>query len=126
MKTCEETQKLLPWVVNGALTGEEARQTAAHLAICPSCREELAATLRLAGALREAFPQMERAPAHGWEDVQQRLPELPSARLDLGSFLVGLSMGLSLARNGRPRVESDLRVLGRRVRLFNTMKKGGD
>jgi len=124
MNECKETQALLPWIVNGSLVGEEARRAAAHLAVCPDCREELAATLRLAGTLREAFAQSRPAPERGWSEIERRLPELPAAHLDLGSFLVGLSMGLSLARDGRPRVRSDIRILGRKMRLFDT-KKGG-
>lgn len=124
MTACEKIQALLPWVVNGSLRGVEARRAAAHLSVCPDCREELAVTLRLAGAVREAFSRVPALSEDGWNGVARRLPTLPSARLDLGSFLVGLSMGMSLARDGRPRVRSDLQILGRKMRLFDTRKGG--
>jgi anti-sigma factor RsiW len=42
----ERTLELLPWLVNGTLEGDERREVEAHLASCPECRSELAATRR--------------------------------------------------------------------------------
>ncbi|WP_232697760.1 zf-HC2 domain-containing protein [Brevibacillus daliensis] len=38
---CEETQWMLPWLVNGTLQAEEKVSAYHHLAECVSCREEL-------------------------------------------------------------------------------------
>jgi anti-sigma factor RsiW len=40
----DRTLELLPWLVNGTLEGDERREVEAHLASCPECRGELAAT----------------------------------------------------------------------------------
>jgi len=45
--------------------------------------------------------------------------EVELARFDLGSFLIGLSFGLSVKGTRAP-VRGDLRLLGRRVKLFRT------
>lgn len=37
----EEHERLLPWLVNGTLAGEERRELEAHLEGCAACREEL-------------------------------------------------------------------------------------
>ena len=47
-----QTDRLLPWWVNGTLAGDERVQVERHLAECPACRRE-AAWLR---ALQQAYP----------------------------------------------------------------------
>jgi hypothetical protein len=46
------------------------------------------------------------------------------ARLDVGSFFLGFSLGASLRQRNIP-IRGDLNVMGRRIRLFNTERKGG-
>jgi len=45
--------------------------------------------------------------------------EVELARFDLGSFLIGLSVGMSVQGKRVP-VRGDLRLLGRKVKLFRT------
>jgi hypothetical protein len=50
----QEAWELLPWYVNGTLTGDERRAVDEHLERCPLCRGELAANEELALAVRRA------------------------------------------------------------------------
>jgi anti-sigma factor RsiW len=124
MIDCDKARELIPWYVNGTLSGDEGREIAAHLSSCPSCREELAETVRLRWELSAAFERMPAAPEGTWERVATRAQGISLGRLDVGSFLLGLSLGLSVMRTGLPRFKSDLRLLGRKVTLFDS-KKGG-
>ena len=43
---------LIPWYVNGTLAGPEAAQLGAHLEVCPECRRDYEAQLRLFEAMQ--------------------------------------------------------------------------
>ncbi|MCK4355590.1 zf-HC2 domain-containing protein [Candidatus Bipolaricaulota bacterium] len=124
MINCDKARELIPWYVNGTLTGDEAREIASHLAGCPTCREELAQAVRLSWELRAAFDRIPTVPERVWEKVRTHAQGISLARIDVGSFLLGLSLGLSVTRSGIPKFKSDLRLLGRRVALFNSSKGG--
>lgn len=124
MIDCDKARELIPWYVNGTLTGDEAREIASHLAGCPTCREELAQAVRLSWELRAAFARIPSVPERVWEKVRTHAQGISLARIDVGSFLLGLSLGLSVTRSGIPKFKSDLRLLGRRVALFNSSKGG--
>ena len=124
MIDCDKARELIPWYVNKTLAGDEAREIASHLAGCPTCREELAQAVRLSWELRAAFEQMPAVPERAWEKVTTRAQGISLARIDVGSFLLGLSLGLSVTRSGIPKFKSDLRLLGRKVALFNSSKGG--
>jgi len=124
MIDCDKARELIPWYVNGTLTGDEAREIASHLAGCPTCREELAQAVRLSWELRAAFERMPAVHERVWEKVKTRAQGISLGRIDVGSFLLGLSLGLSVTRSGNPSFKSDLRLLGRRVALFNSSKGG--
>lgn len=116
MIDCKKAQGLMPWYANGTLPPVEARELAAHLAGCATCREELATTIRLSLEVNKAISRLSGAP----DAVRSRvLPsrEVPVARVDLGSFLLGLSLGLSVKGTKVP-VQGNLRLFGRKVRLF--------
>ena len=53
--------ELLPWYVNDTLTDGERRTVEAHAAACPLCREEIAASRRLAAAVRQV-PEVAPSP----------------------------------------------------------------
>jgi anti-sigma factor RsiW len=50
----ERFWEVLPWYVNGTLTPEEAKAVDQHAAVCPRCREELAACRSLSQAVAQA------------------------------------------------------------------------
>jgi len=126
MIDCEQVRELIPWYLNGTLAGVEAAAVAAHIASCTKCREELALTLQLSFQVRTAIEDMPPVPKRVWDRVRTGKGEIPLGSLNLGSFLLGLSMGLSVTRRGRPRVTSNLRLLGRQVPIYNTREEGGE
>lgn len=119
---CREARELIPWLAGGALSPGESSELMAHLAGCVSCREELAREVRLARDVREAVAGLPGTPAGTWKRVLARTRGVELGKLELGSFLVGLSLGLSL-RGGRLPLNGELEVLGRKLPLFRT--KGG-
>lgn len=114
---CQEVRELIPWYAAGSLPPEEAGALVGHVAECTACRMELAQTMRLVWGVREAVQRLPGVPAETWGKVLARTRGIPVGRLDLGSFLLGISVGLSV-REGRVPLTGELRVLGRRVPLF--------
>jgi len=62
-------------------------------------------------------------PEDVWDRVKRERGEISLGSLNLGSFLLGLYLGLSVTRKGRPRVTSNLRLLGRQVSLYQTREE---
>ena len=120
MIDCEQVRELIPWYVNGTLPGDEAAAVAQHIAQCASCRQELAQTLQLSLQVRSAIDDTPSVPKRTWDRVKNGRGEIPLGSLNVGSFLLGLSMGLSVTRRGRPRVTSNLRLLGKQVPIYHT------
>ncbi|GEM_PF-274182 len=52
----EHAAQLIPWLVNGTLSGEESAWLRAHLAACATCRADLEAEKRLYEAIRNEGP----------------------------------------------------------------------
>jgi len=123
MSDCRAIQELIPWYVAGSLSSEERQRVAAHLVGCDACREELAIVLGLQLASHAAFEEIERPAPEVWERIREETVGGRSAKLDLGLFLLGFSMGAQL-RGRRVPMRADLRVLGRNVSLFNTQRGG--
>ena len=121
MTSCEEVQNVLSWYLRGALESAESRAVIEHLLTCAACREELAQAVRLESECAKAFQAMPPAPATAWATVAARTGGVRLARLDLGSFLAGLSIGMSFQR-GRLPVFGQLRLLGPSLPLFETRK----
>jgi len=123
MNGCHETRELLPWYANGSLSIDEARTVAAHLVGCEACRDELATTLLLNAELGHIFKAL---PASS-DDVRRRVAERTHgknlANLNVGSFLLGFSLGASIRQRSIP-IRGDLRLMGRRIPLFTTQKGG--
>ncbi len=124
MNRCTEIQELIPWYIEGALSGEEARAVAEHLSRCDRCRDDLAATMRLRLDVRAIVDAAPAASSRLRDRVTQQAFGRRLAQLDVGSFFLGFSLGASLRKSGLP-VRADLNVMGRRIRLFNTERKGG-
>ena len=118
MNACTDVRELIPWYVNGSLSVEEARHVAAHLLQCDACREELTQTMLLNVELCAAFDAIEGLQQDVKTNVLERTSGKALAQLDVGSFLLGFSFGVSYQRRRIP-MRGDLRVLGRRIRLFS-------
>lgn len=114
---------LIPWYVEGRLDPAEAAEVAGHLVTCEACVCEVATTLRVRGALRAAWATV-RGPSDGvWTAIAEKTGGRALARLDLGSFLVGLEIGARMTRGSIP-VRGDLRIMNRRIRLFDSQRGG--
>jgi RNA polymerase sigma factor (sigma-70 family) len=122
MSDCERIRELVPWYATGSLSRAESRDVTAHLASCEGCREELAETLRLKVEVESELRRMPRLPDGVWRKVLATVRGQPIAQIDVGSFLLGFSLGARVRRGAVP-VHGDLRVLGRRIRLFNVEKE---
>ncbi len=125
MTDCDRIRELIPWYVNGTLSSDEGAEVAGHIVSCADCRDDLAQTVRMSLAVKGAIEELPNVPAHVEEAVRNGRDEIPLGRMDLGSFLLGLSLGLSVTKRGRPRVTSSLRLLGRQVSIYKT-EEGGD
>jgi anti-sigma factor RsiW len=123
MRYCAEILELLPWYVEGSLDGEEARAVALHLTECAECLQELALTLRVRTELADGFERMPKASEGLWDRIRTTTQGRSVARLDVGSFLLGFTMGASIQRRSLP-IRGDLRLLGRKIRLFDVGKGG--
>jgi len=118
MTNCERIRELIPWYASGTLAEEESREVTAHLVSCEVCQEELALALRLKRRVEADAQHLPRIPDAAWQRVAAEAFGRPIAKIDVGSFLLGFSLGANRKRGGVP-VYGDLRVLGRKVRLFN-------
>ena len=65
----DDVQELLPWLVNGTLSPEEASRVGKHLDQCPECRAVLEAERRLGGAVASLPLDCDS----GWERMKERL-----------------------------------------------------
>lgn len=125
MNACNPIRELIPWYVNGSLSVEEARQVAAHLSRCESCREELTQMMRLNVEVCRAFDELEGMRAEVKKEVLEKTAGRTLASFELGSFLLGFSFGASY-RKGRIPIRGDLKLLGRRIRLISPGKEVHD
>ena len=123
MIDCEQVRELISWYVNGTLPGDEAAAVAGHIAQCADCRQELAQTLQISLQVWSAIDRTPSMPEDVWDRVKSDRREIPLGSLNLGSFLLGLYLGLSVTRRGRPRVTSNLHLFGRQVLLYQTRGK---
>ncbi len=123
MNRCDEVRELVPWFVEGSLAAEESAAVAEHVASCPACLQDVAATIRVRTAVRAAVASEPAAMEALWERVARQAIGRRVAQIDLGSFLLGFRLGAWMTRRGSP-VRADLRVLGRSVHLVERGKGG--
>lgn len=121
MMTCDQVQELIPWYVTGQIDLEDAGKVAAHLASCPSCQADFAEAAwmrRLVASHADAStPRKQRT----WARVARKTGLAELARIDVGSFLIGLNLGVSAASKRYP-VRGSLRVMGHNVRIVGRRK----
>jgi len=102
----------------GSIAPAEAHELAEHIASCPTCRDQLVEAILLSLDVKRAISSLPGAPKAA-ESVVLPGREVELARFDLGSFLIGLSVGMSVQGKRFP-VKGDLHVFGRKLRLFKT------
>jgi len=110
MDCSEPIRELIPWYVTGRLDPADIRAVDEHLETCADCRAELTEATRVRAVARIELPigdALDRA----WD------------RIDVGSFLLGVSFGVSAGR-GTESVHGSLRVLGQDVRILGRRRKG--
>jgi anti-sigma factor RsiW len=125
---CRKVRELLPWYVNGTLSGEELAEVERHLRRCRRCRAEAEEFRELQASLSEALeepkPSMKllestldliEAEARLEEELVKllRLPraERQMKQLNFGLFALGFSLGVAYER-GRLPFRAELSALG--------------
>lgn len=124
MRHCEDVRELVPWYVEGRLSGEDMVAVAEHVASCRDCVRDVADVVRVRATVRAALAELRCDEEAMWERVSRQAVGRRLAQLDVGSFLLGLRLGAWMTRRGTP-VRADLRVLGREVSLIDRRKRGG-
>jgi len=116
MMNCDQVQELIPWYVTGRIDLEDAREIALHMASCSECQADFAeaAWMRrlVAGHANEASARHEKS----WRRIEKRVGIADLARIDVGSFMIGLKLGITTATRRYP-VRGTLRVMGHNVRI---------
>jgi predicted anti-sigma-YlaC factor YlaD len=123
MSDCTIIRGWLPWYVSGRLTPSKLRRMASHIAQCEVCQRELAEIIRLSHEYTSQMDSVETPADRVWETLAEELGAPQKARIDVGSFFLGLRIGITAHDRQYP-VRGDLRVLGRKVRIIASRKKG--
>ncbi|HEX6999033.1 MAG TPA: zf-HC2 domain-containing protein [Gammaproteobacteria bacterium] len=79
----EDVIELLPWLVNGTLSGAERERVERHVRSCLPCRAALKSEQRLA-ALVQAQPTVRLSPERGFEELLARADRPAARRAGLG------------------------------------------
>jgi predicted anti-sigma-YlaC factor YlaD len=123
MSVCQTIQQWLPWYVSGQLSPAKVHRMATHIGHCEACRAELSSIVQL----RHQFVMdVESSPTPSdrvWQAIAPKLDVPVRARIDMGSFLIGLNVGIA-TQDRRAPIQGDLRVLGRKVRIIGKQRKG--
>ena len=125
MITCEEARELIPWYVTGRIALEDAERIVDHLTTCADCQSDFA---EAAWMRRLVANRTLSAPTpHGtaWSRVARKVGIVEVARIDVGSFLIGLNLGISAASRRYP-VRGSLRVMGHNVRIVGRRREKGE
>jgi len=122
MTHCEEVRGLIPWYVTGRIAFESAMTIADHLKTCDDCRAdfvEAAWLRRLVASQAEASPTPKES---AWVKVSRKTGITDLARIDVGSFLIGMKLGIAAGSSRYP-VRGTLRVMGHDVRIVGRRKR---
>ena len=96
---------------------------AGHIAGCADCQRELAHVIQL----RQQFvSDVDSTPSPSdrvWGAIASGLDTQYKARIHVGSFLIGLNVGIA-SQNRRSPVQGSLTLLGHKVRIIGKRKKG--
>jgi anti-sigma factor RsiW len=123
MIDCESVREWLPWYVSGRLQASRMQRMATHVSRCHGCQAGLARLIALHHEYVSSVNELPVPEDRMWDALERQLGEPSRASIDVGSFLIGLSIGIA-ARDRAGPVQGDLRVLGRRVRIIGRRTKG--
>lgn len=123
MTTCDTMRDWLPWYVSGRLAPERLERMSAHIAECPTCHAELAQMISLRNTYASAVSRDDVPVDRVWTRLSERLSSRPSARIDVGSFLVGLQIGIA-SRGRHAAIDRRVSILGHTVRIHGKRTKG--
>jgi hypothetical protein len=121
MMPCEQIREWLPWYVTGSIDLATAEQIAQHLRDCETCRSEFVETAQLRHRFAAAITEAPSPGSRAWRQLGLRLGGADTVNIDLGSFLIGLRIGVA-AHDRRTPVRGDLRIWGRNVRIIGRKK----
>lgn len=123
MNNCPTIQHWLPWYVSGQLSPFKRQHMAEHIAECESCQKELAGVIQLRHQFVSNAGAVPTPSERVWDAIAPDLEDQSETRIDVGSFLVGLNLGITAGRRKHP-IQGDLSVLGRKVRIIGKRTKG--
>ena len=123
MSVCQTVRQWLPWYVSGRLSSTKVQRMAAHIEHCEACRGELSSIIQLRHQFVMDVETTSTPSDRVWEAIAPDLNAPVRARIDIGSFLLGLNIGIA-THNRRTAVQGDLRVLGRKVQIIGKQRKG--
>ena len=121
MMTCDRVREWLPWYLTGSIDFQTAEEIADHLRTCAACRAEFVEVARLRHRFAAAVDAAPTPRASVWARLSRRLGPEETLRVDLGSFLVGLRVGIA-AHDRRTPVRGDLRIGKRHMRILGGKK----
>jgi len=121
MMTCDRVREWLPWYVTGSIEIDTAESIAAHLRDCEGCRAEFVEIAQLRHRFAASVDRASVPKADSWDRLSRHIGGGEALRVDLGSFLIGLRVGIA-ANDRRTPVRGDLRVFGRNVRIIGKKK----
>ena len=121
MTACNVVREWLPWYVTGSMDFATAERIANHLRDCEACRTEFVEIAQLRHRFAACVSAVTVPKASAWNRLNPRLGGGPTVRVDLGSFLIGLRIGVA-THDRRTPVRGDLRIWGRNVRIIGRKK----
>ena len=122
MIECCHIENALPWYVSGRLMPEELGDMASHIRACDRCQQQLSQLIQLRHAYL-AIAQRGTTPVDRvWQTLKTELGVSERPQLDVGSFLLGLQVGVS-AQNSSSPVRGNLRIFGHKVRIIGKHRK---
>jgi len=124
MTTCIRIREELPWYITGSIELEEAERIAEHLRGCPECRSAFAEAALARCRYNELMAKQPRPTGDVWERLEKQIGGAAEAfRVDVGSLMLGLRLGIAAGQQRQP-VRGELHVLGKRLPIIGSRKKG--
>lgn len=123
MSVCQTVRDWLPWYVSGHLAPTKMGRLAVHIDSCETCQKELTRIIQLRHQFVSTIDAIPAPSDRVWEAIVPTLNAPLRARIDMGSFLIGVNFGIA-ANDRRSPVQGNLKILGHEVRFIGNRKKG--